>query len=216
MGKSQKLELLLEKEQAKDFFRDLATYLEEGRPLDEYGIDLSGHKKIKISLFEEDEHLALKIKVKDFGHRQERDVSEELQGSLKIKEKNVGTRQERNGREEQHGFLKIKEKDVGNREKRNSRKEQYGSLKKRMKTYFKAIGQAGTAGAMPADELISTFLADSRSMVSYPGKGDEFYPAYMDACEALQQAFDQKDPTALHDACRALARCMAECHARYK
>ena len=66
MAKSatQKLELLLEKEQAKDFFRDFANYLEEGKPLDEYGIDLSGHKKIKITLAEENEHVALKIKVK--------------------------------------------------------------------------------------------------------------------------------------------------------
>jgi XXXCH domain-containing protein len=167
---SKKLELLLERDQAKDFFRDFAAYLEEGNPLEEYGIDLSGNKKIKITLAEENEHVALKIKVKY-----------------------------------------PKSEDPG-----EHHKEKYKYLKKRMKTYFKAIGQALAAEDIPSRELVSVFMDDSRSMTSYTGKGDEFYPAYEEACTTFQEAFDREDQQALLEAYRILSRLMADCHSRYK
>ncbi|HKK32925.1 MAG TPA: GAK system XXXCH domain-containing protein [Desulfomicrobiaceae bacterium] len=170
MAKSNKLELLLEKEQAKEFFRDFAEYLDGAGSLEQYGIDFSGSRKIKITLADDNEHLALKIKVKY-----------------------------------------PKSEDPG-----EHHKEKYTYLKKRMKTYFKAIGQAIAAQDVPSRELVSVFMDDSRSMVSYSGKGDEFYPTYIEACEAFQDAFDREDQQEMLETYRALSKQMNECHAEYK
>lgn len=91
----------------------------------------------------------------------------------------------------------------------------YKSLKKHMKQTFKAIGAALAAGQMPPALEAQSFIADSRLMVSYPGKGDEFYAAYLEKTEAFQAALDAADIEAMKALHQELAQLKRDCHSRY-
>ncbi|GFK95719.1 hypothetical protein NNJEOMEG_03587 [Fundidesulfovibrio magnetotacticus] len=91
----------------------------------------------------------------------------------------------------------------------------YSSLKKHMKYTFKAIGQALAAGQLPPLQEARSFLADSRLMCAYSGKGDEYYAHYLDAVQAFEQALEQSDLEALGLAYGELARLKRECHSRH-
>ena len=91
----------------------------------------------------------------------------------------------------------------------------YSSLKKHMKQTFKAIGQALAAGQAPPEAEARSFLADSRLMVSYPGKGEEFYAAYMEQVLAFEAALTAKDTQRMKTSYQELARLKRECHSRY-
>jgi XXXCH domain-containing protein len=94
-------------------------------------------------------------------------------------------------------------------------KPRYKNLKKRMKHFFKAIVVSLRAGVLPDADILAAFVADSRLMTSYPGKGDAFYPAYdaeVDRLEAAAQAGDVEAATA---SVAALDRMKKECHSRH-
>lgn len=91
----------------------------------------------------------------------------------------------------------------------------YKSLKKHMKQTFKAIGAALAAGQMPPALEARSFIADSRLMVSYPGKGDEFYAAYLEKTEAFQAALDAADIEAMKALYQDLVQLKRDCHSRY-
>lgn len=91
----------------------------------------------------------------------------------------------------------------------------YKSLKKHMKQTFKAIGAALAAGQVPPTLEAQSFIADSRLMVSYPGKGDEFYAAYLEKTEAFQAALDAADIEAMKALYQDLVQLKRDCHSRY-
>ena len=91
----------------------------------------------------------------------------------------------------------------------------YKSLKKHMKQTFKAIGVALNAGQMPPGAEAQSFIADSRLMVSYPGKGDEFYAGYLEKTNAFEAALASSDLEALKALHRELAQLKRDCHSRY-
>jgi XXXCH domain-containing protein len=91
----------------------------------------------------------------------------------------------------------------------------YKSLKKRMKESFKIIFTMIHDGTMPPDEAVLSFLADSALMVTYPGYGDEFYPAYTEACRAFEAAYKAGDMARLNETVDALAHQKGHCHAKY-
>lgn len=91
----------------------------------------------------------------------------------------------------------------------------YKSLKKHMKQTFKAIGQALAAGQMPPALEAQSFIADSKLMVSYPGKGDEFYAAYLEKTQAFEAALAAADLEALQALYRDLAQLKRDCHSRH-
>jgi XXXCH domain-containing protein len=91
----------------------------------------------------------------------------------------------------------------------------YKSLKKHMKQTFKAIGAALMAGQVPPALEAQSFIADSRLMVSYPGKGDEFYAAYLEKTDAFQAALEAADIEAMKALYRDLAQLKRDCHSRY-
>jgi len=91
----------------------------------------------------------------------------------------------------------------------------YKSLKKHMKQTFKAIGASLAAGQMPPALEGESFIADSRLMVSYPGKGDEFYAAYLEKTEAFQAALNAADIEAMKALHQELAQLKRDCHSRY-
>jgi len=91
----------------------------------------------------------------------------------------------------------------------------YKSLKKHMKQTFKAIGTALNAGQLPPELEAKSFVADSRLMVSYPGKGDEFYAAYLAKTEAFEAALAASDLETLKTLYQELAQLKRDCHSRY-
>ena len=84
-----------------------------------------------------------------------------------------------------------------------------------MKQTFKSIGQALAAGQLPPVVEAQSFIADSRLMVEYRGKGDDFYEAYRDQTLAFETALDAADLDGLRAAYEALARIKRDCHSRH-
>jgi XXXCH domain-containing protein len=91
----------------------------------------------------------------------------------------------------------------------------YKSLKKHMKQTFRTIGAALLAGQLPPALEAQSFIADSRLMVSYPGKGDEFYAAYLEKTNALEAALSAQDLEAAKALYHELAQLKRDCHSRY-
>lgn len=94
--------------------------------------------------------------------------------------------------------------------------EKYTKLKKRMEKTFKAMDEATKAGSLPDPALVESFLADSARMVTYPGKGDEFYERYGEACRLLADAFASGDVAGTAERLSHLKALRKECHAIYK
>lgn len=103
----------------------------------------------------------------------------------------------------------------------------YKPLKKRMKSVFKGVAAALAAGALPIQADLDLFVADSRLMCQYPGKGDEFYPAYLEAVDRLialvEEAKSQTPGTEDYAqavtqallAANALNQLKKDCHSRH-
>jgi len=91
----------------------------------------------------------------------------------------------------------------------------YKDLKKRMKQTFKHIGLALGTGQVPDAGVLAAFIADSRRMTTYPGKGDAFYPAYNAAVDRLEAAAASGDLAAMTETVAALGRMKKECHSRH-
>lgn len=85
-----------------------------------------------------------------------------------------------------------------------------------MKGPWKTILTTTRAGQMPDVASCQAFVEDSRLMISYPGKGDEFYAAYAQELEVFVAALDAGDAAALAQSAEALQRIKEDCHARYK
>lgn len=94
-------------------------------------------------------------------------------------------------------------------------KPRYKGLKKRMKGSFKAVVTALRLGQAPDAGSLASFVADSRLMTSYPGKGDAFYPAFNAEVDRLEAAAATGDLTAMTEAAATLGRMKKECHSRH-
>lgn len=91
----------------------------------------------------------------------------------------------------------------------------YGSLKRRMKKSFKNIMYALHENTWPAQVDIDEFLRDSADMVRYPGKGDEFYPAYTKAVALFAEAVQRRDLEASYQAAHEMNTLKTQCHKKY-
>lgn len=91
----------------------------------------------------------------------------------------------------------------------------YGSLKKRMKKSFKNIMYALHDQAWPDAQDIESFVLDSRAMVQYPGKGDEFYQEYSAAVAAFQASVAARDMDGATHQAHLLNDLKTRCHKLY-
>lgn len=96
-----------------------------------------------------------------------------------------------------------------------SGRPRYKDLKKRMKRTFAALEAAAAAGTSPSADVLASFVADSRLMTTYSGKGDPDYPAYDAAVTQLEAVCAAGDPARLAEAVATLRRLKKECHNRY-
>ena len=91
----------------------------------------------------------------------------------------------------------------------------YKNLKKRMKSTFKLIVMALRASQSPDPDAVASFIADSRVMTRFPGKGDAFYPAYDAEVDRFAAAAATGDIAAMTASAAALDRMKKECHSRH-
>ncbi len=117
--------------------------------------------------------------------------------------------------------IKIKAKPAKQTEEQSTaadlpQKIKYSSLKKRMRDSFKTIFKAIHSGALPPEEAVSLFLADSQLMVTYEGYGDEYYEEYITACETFKKAVEDNNLEEAHKACDNLNSIKAHCHSQHK
>lgn len=188
MGSSkQKIEFLLTKEEVPDWLHTMADAVAAGVLPQSGGsaIDLGGCRSLKISLKDSGPQMRAKISVSF--HRPS------LEGAIEGRPETI--REVQPGHEGPH--------------------PKYKSLKKHMKQTFRALGQAIMAGNLPPALEASSFIADSKLMVTYAGKGDEFYAAYLEKTEAFEAALASGNMEALTALYQDLARLKRECHSRH-
>lgn len=93
---------------------------------------------------------------------------------------------------------------------------QYKRLKKRMATSFKVIFKALHMNSVPPDEAVADFIADSRLMTKYPGKGAPLYAEYNKLTDILEEAWQTKNLQKFHETVDALNHMKTQCHHQYK
>ena len=72
-------------------------------------------------------------------------------------------------------------------------KPDYSVLKKRMKKTFKIIGDRLKNGSIPSNMEMELFCENAELMTTYPGYGDNMYPAFLQLIREFQEAFHQVD-----------------------
>lgn len=92
----------------------------------------------------------------------------------------------------------------------------YKQLKERMKADWKRIRKAARKGKSLDVALVRAFCADARQMTSYPGKGDEYYPAFHELVDRLEEALEQGSEITLGHTVASMRRMMKACHRRYR
>jgi len=92
----------------------------------------------------------------------------------------------------------------------------YKPLKKGLKESFKAIFKAIHQDALPPADAVDSFLEGGRAIAAYPGKGDDHYPRFVEACDDFAEAYAEKNMARLRLLIDDLNHMKTECHARYK
>jgi XXXCH domain-containing protein len=92
----------------------------------------------------------------------------------------------------------------------------YKKLKKRMKVYFDEIKTFLEKDEIPSKEIVSVFLEDSRTMLSYFGFGDEFYDEYKKLCKEFKKAVKAEEIASIKEIFALLEASKERCHEIYK
>lgn len=92
----------------------------------------------------------------------------------------------------------------------------YRPLKKSMKKTYRNMVNLVEKGQLPSGAIVTEFMAQARTMVSYPGFGDDHYEAFTTACDCLHKAFKGKDYELFAIELKRISVLKKECHHRYK
>ena len=188
IGYKAKVERTLRKEDLADYLRELAEAL-DGNESSCCDLKLDCFDKMDMSLKVSGEQAYVRIKMRNFGGIGE---SPDSAQALEI------THGQQSGSETATGHGPFK------------------PLKKQMKESFKLIFKAIHQDALPPAYAVASFLADAGEMATYPGKGDEHYPRFVEACEGFSEAFSEGDMPRMRLLVDDLNHMKAECHAQYK
>jgi XXXCH domain-containing protein len=97
-----------------------------------------------------------------------------------------------------------------------AKRPSYKKLKKAMAKVFKEIRQATQEGGLPPAEAVAEFCRQGRLMITYPDKGDEYYPAFAAGVDRLEKAAADGDLDAFSQAYNDLKEMRSSCHDKYK
>lgn len=92
----------------------------------------------------------------------------------------------------------------------------YRPLKKSMKNTYRDMVKLVEQGQLPSGAIVTEFMALARTMVSYPGFGDDRYEAFTIACDSLHKAFTSKDSELFALELKKISVLKKECHHRCK
>ena len=81
---------------------------------------------------------------------------------------------------------------------------------------YKALKAALRENGQPEPALVDRFVDQCRSMVTYPDKGDPYYPDFGRATDALALAAAQRDQAAMEEALAEMGRLRKNCHRKFK
>ena len=95
-------------------------------------------------------------------------------------------------------------------------RSEYKQLKVQMKADFKQIRKAVRKRRSLDMKVVRGFCSNARLMIGYPGKGDEFYPVFLERVERLEAAAKQGEWAMLEDAVVAIEEMKKQCHKRFK
>jgi XXXCH domain-containing protein len=98
----------------------------------------------------------------------------------------------------------------------NDEKPKYKTLKKRMKSNFKEIRARLEELRLPEEVVVQQFCDDSALMVTYPGKGNTYYPRYTQVVSELKTAYERKDFAVFNALVSTLDGLMNDCHREFK
>lgn len=194
-----KIEFMISQDEVSDFFRRLADGVDSGGiTVGETAIHLSGLQKISVSMKTLDDVEGLRVKMK---LRYCADPA--LEGSEELFPQDPEDDAEAEYEDDA-------ELDMA------GAKPRYTHLKKRMKAHFKAIQAAVSEGQLPERGVVNDFVRDSELMITYPGKGDEFYGAYRRATEQFMVAVTEGDLAAVAATVDELERQKQVCHDKHE
>ncbi len=95
--------------------------------------------------------------------------------------------------------------------------ENFKDLKKRMSIDFKTIKKSCIQEhVFPNSDLVGRFYLDSKTMCTYPNKGEESYETFLKQAEKLFDAFKISDMKAMVSAIESLVQARTDCHDKYK
>ena len=92
--------------------------------------------------------------------------------------------------------------------------QKYRPLKKILKKSLKNIADYVVEKRLPPALVMDDVMAQVKVMVSYPGFGDEYYPAFIAACDALYKAYRKKDQVSFAESFAVVVSLKKECHHR--
>lgn len=92
----------------------------------------------------------------------------------------------------------------------------YKELKKQLQQSYKTIKKCVSENMLPEQPVVQSFVRDSLIMVSFPGYGDEYYEAYVQACNRFLAGFENKNFAAVRDSLNEIGKLKNDCHDRYK
>ncbi|PTN38454.1 GAK system XXXCH domain-containing protein [Desulfonatronum sp. SC1] len=214
MEREDKLKMTCTPEQLGEILRSMADAMEQGRlSLDTVELDWNSVEKIALTIRNAAGMADVKIRVSS-GDRTV-DLPEDLEDAEGVGDDALDGQP----RDWDQGQDKVGEEfeaqASGMPQKLGKPRGSYGSLKKRMKKSFKNIIYALHENMWPSQVDIDEFLRDSRDMVRYPDKGNEFYPAYTDAVAAFADVVQRKDLEAAYQAAHVLNTLKTQCHKKY-
>lgn len=203
---SWKLESNLPKAGLPQFLRDLAQALESGQAMGGLvGIPVSDLRKLVIVAEATAGGYTLKLKAK-------------RAGELRVSAKQVAASQ---GQLPKAVFGAAKISDATARAK-----DKYRQLKKTMQAEYKALQRAAQAGALPAQDVLESFLALCEAMAEMeqplkgPGGGGaelaQANRAFVDDAKALRRAMNSRDASTLAEVLARLDRRKSACHVQFR
>jgi XXXCH domain-containing protein len=92
----------------------------------------------------------------------------------------------------------------------------YKKLKKRMGKAFKKIRKSLSEKVIPANDLLTEFLADCEQMLSAPDKGEPHYPQVAEILARFRSAVASGKRKRISKAVDELDDARKACHKRYK
>lgn len=215
MGKSlkRKMKLLVPEDQGAAVLRAVADGLETGTMDIEGGqVPLEGFVSLGVSLKRSAEGLGVKLKIK-FPAPEE---PEAVEGNADDDDTDDDDDDDDEDADEDDDGHAADKPPPASAKTSLKKLPKYSSLKKWMKKEFKTIQAALVEGRLPDADLAASFVEDSRCMVLYPGKGDEYYPAYSAATDAFEQAMAAGSLEAAAAAVADLEALKSACHDKYE